>query len=58
MPPMVQPNPSGNAVLTQPEGFMEMVALLAQNPSLLSVLQPSLSALQPPLLPIQSTPIQ
>ena len=55
---MVQPNPSGNAVLAQPEGFMEMVALLAQNPSLLSVLQPSLSALQPPSLPIQSTPIQ
>ena len=55
MPPMVQPNPSGNVVLTQPEVFMEMVALLAQNPALLSALQPSLSALQPPSLPIEST---
>ena len=43
---MAQPNPSGNAVLAQPEGFMEMLMLLTQNLTLLSVLQPLLSALQ------------
>ena len=60
---MAQLNPSGNAVLAQPEGFMEMVTLLAQNPTFLSALQPSLSALQPSLsahqplpFPIESMP--
>ena len=36
---MVRRNPSGNTAPTQPEGFMEYLAHLAQNDALLSVLQ-------------------
>ena len=52
---MVRLNPSGSAAPAPPEGFMEYLTLLSQNPTLFSSLQPpSLSALQPPSLPTPS----